>query len=138
MDKPESAKMGRPQKTFDFNVFEGLCRLQCTLVEIAGVMGVSEDTVERRCKSEYEATFAEVLKQKGADGRVSIRRAQMRLAESGNPVMLIWLGKQYLSQSDKVQIDVNKLDSDIERELAAITAGSQANLAGEVESETVN
>jgi hypothetical protein len=39
---------------------------------------------------------------------------------------------------DRVTIDVNKLDSDIERELAAITTGSQTGITGEAESETVN
>jgi hypothetical protein len=39
---------------------------------------------------------------------------------------------------DRVTIDVNQLDSDIERELAAITAGSQTAALGEAESETVN
>lgn len=39
---------------------------------------------------------------------------------------------------DKIQIDVNKLDSDIERELAIITSGSQASITGEAESESVN
>lgn len=39
---------------------------------------------------------------------------------------------------DKITIDVNKLDSDIERELAALTAGSQRSIIGEVESKADN
>lgn len=39
---------------------------------------------------------------------------------------------------DKIQIDVNKLDADIERELALIAAGRQASSSGEVESEAIN
>ena len=39
----------------------------------------------------------------------------------------------YGKMTDKVQIDVNKLDSDIERELALITAGSEAGSAREAE-----
>lgn len=39
---------------------------------------------------------------------------------------------------DKITIDVNKLDADIERELALIAAGRQADTADEVESESVN
>ena len=39
---------------------------------------------------------------------------------------------------DKITIDVKQLDSDIERELAAITAGSQTNITSEAESETIN
>jgi hypothetical protein len=32
--------------------------------------------------------------------KVSLRRAQLKLALSGNAVMLIWLGKNLLLQSD--------------------------------------
>lgn len=39
---------------------------------------------------------------------------------------------------DKITIDVKQLDSDIERELALLTAGSQASIVGSSESEQVN
>lgn len=39
---------------------------------------------------------------------------------------------------DKITIDVNQLDSDIERELAQLTAGGQAITSGEAESEAIN
>ena len=133
----EPAKMGRPPKPFDVNIFEGLCYIQCTLTEISGVMGLSDDTIERRCKELYGATFAEVFKDKRAGGLISLRRAQFRLAET-NATMGIWLGKQYLDQKDKLEVDVRKLDSDIERELALLTSGSETVAAGETESETVN
>jgi hypothetical protein len=132
------AKMGRPVKEIDFSLFESLCEIQCTLVEIAGVLKVSEDTIERRCKEHYQETFAESFKKLSAPGLISLRRAQMKTALDGNPTMQIWLGKQLLGQNDKLTIDVNKLDSDIERELAAITTGSQSTLTGEAESEAIN
>lgn len=50
---------------------------------------------------------------------MSLRRAQMKLAESGNATMLIWCGKQYLGQTDKVEID-HRIASDIESELARL------------------
>lgn len=99
-EKAEPKKMGRPQKSIDFKVFEGLCQLQATLVEIASALGVSEDTVERRCKEHYGVTFAEVFRQKRAGGLISLRRSQFKMAET-NPAMAIWLGKQYLGQADK-------------------------------------
>jgi len=40
--------------------------------------------------------------------------------------------------TDKVQIDVNQLDADIERELALFGTGSEGTASGETESETVN
>ena len=39
------------------------------------------------------------------NGKISLRRSQLKLADSGNCTMNIWLGKQYLGQTDKVESD---------------------------------
>lgn len=98
--------MGRPKIKIDKDNFEKLCSIQCTLVEIAGFFDCSEDTIERFCKEEYEETFAEVFKKKSAKGKISLRRSQFKLADSGNASMLIWLGKQYLGQAEKQEISM--------------------------------
>lgn len=100
-----SKKMGRPIKEIDSTEFEKLCALQCTEVEIAGWFSVSVDTIERWCKREYKMTFAEIYRQKRQKGAISLRRLQWQSAEKGNVVMQIFLGKQYLGQSDKMEID---------------------------------
>lgn len=92
--------MGRPAIEIDKNHFESLCGLQCTLPEIADFFSCSEDTIERWCRRTYNDSFAEVFKKKSGKGRISIRRAQFKLAEK-NASMAIWLGKNYLGQSDE-------------------------------------
>jgi hypothetical protein len=94
-------KGGRPRKEIDQHYFEGLCEIQCTLEDIAHVLHVSEDTIERWCERTYELGFADTFKKFSATGKTSLRRYQFDLAKKGNPTMLIWLGKQYLGQSDK-------------------------------------
>lgn len=96
------AKMGRPKKVIDKKQFEGMCAIFCTLNEIAGLFDCSEDTIERWCKRTYKETFAEVYKKKSAMGKMSLRRVQYETAMSGNTSLMIWLGKQYLGQSDKL------------------------------------
>lgn len=93
--------MARPRIEIDEKNFESLCGLQCTLTEIADFFGCSEDTIERWCKRNYNLNFAETFKKHSGKGRISLRRAQFRLAEK-NASMAIWLGKQYLGQSDSV------------------------------------
>ena len=94
-------KGGRPRKEIDQTYFEGLCEIQCTLEEISSVLKVSEDTVERWCKRTYELGFADAYKKFSATGKTSLRRSQFNVALQGNPTLLIWLGKQYLGQTDK-------------------------------------
>jgi hypothetical protein len=82
----------------DLAELEKLCQLQCTDEEIGAWFGVSTRTVERRRK---EPKFAEVMARGRAKGRISVRRAQMRLLEQGNATMGVWLGKQLLGQTDQ-------------------------------------
>lgn len=103
--------MARPRKQIDQTQFEKLCGLQCTLEEICGFFGVTDKTLDGWCKRTYKASFSEVFKQKRGAGKISLRRAQFRLAEK-NANMAIWLGKQYLGQRDEVNLSMDKHEPD--------------------------
>ena len=94
-------KTGRPKIEVNFAEVDKLCQIQCTGEEIASFFGISYDTLERRCKEQFKMSLAEYIKEKSAKGKSSLRRLQWKAAMSGNVTMLIWLGKQYLGQSDK-------------------------------------
>lgn len=94
---------GRPKIEIDFETVKKLCKIQCTLEEIAGYLDCSEDTVERRVEEVYGMKFADFFKRHSAGGKMSLRRKQFDSAMGGNTALLIFLGKQYLGQSDKVE-----------------------------------
>ena len=98
------ARTGRPKKEIDLDNFKKLCGMQCTLAEIAGFFDCSEDTIERWCKREFKTTFAEVYKVHSASGKITLRRAQFKLAEK-SAAMAIFLGKQYLGQKDTIEVE---------------------------------
>lgn len=93
---------GRKRIEIDETMFKRLCKLFCTKEEIAGVFDCSEDTIERWCKRTYGLNFAEVYKKESAAGKISLRRAQFKLAEK-NASMAIFLGKNYLGQTDRYE-----------------------------------
>lgn len=95
-------KGGRPKKELDERQIRELARIHCTMEEIAAVMGCSVDTLERR--------FADTIKEERNFGKSSLRRWQFKAASGGNSALLIWLGKQYLGQRDKEDIDLNSKD----------------------------
>jgi hypothetical protein len=99
-------KGGRKRIPIDQKVFENLCSIQCTLAEIAAVIGCSEDTVERWCVRTYKEGFAETYKKKSQKGKASLRRLQFKHAET-NPTMAIWLGKQWLGQRDQMEVEAS-------------------------------
>lgn len=99
------SKGGRPVKEINQEQLDKLCAMQCTEEEIAGWFDVSVDTIERRVVEMTGVGFAEYFKTKRGKGNVSLRRKQMQVALGGNVTMLIWLGKQYLGQRDKQEIE---------------------------------
>lgn len=92
--------MARPLKQIPQKEFENLCALQCTKEEICGFFEVTDKTLENWCKRTYNAGFSDVFKQKRGTGKISLRRYQFQLAKN-NANMAIFLGKNYLGQSDK-------------------------------------
>ena len=72
----------------------------CTQQEIASVLEVSTKTLQR------DPEFCRIYNIGIQCGKMSLRRYQMKLAEK-NPQMAIWLGKQYLKQTDKIETQQN-------------------------------
>lgn len=110
--------MARPRIEIDKEQFEKLCSLQCALVEFASFFNCSEDTIERWCQRTYKQDFAEVFALKRGVGKISLRRAQFRMAET-NASMAIWLGKQYLGQTEKQEVTIATQDDDTIRAMDA-------------------
>ena len=95
---------GRKPVPIDLIELEKLCVLQATNAEIAAWFECSERTIEKRSK---EPEIAEAMARGKGKGRLSIRRAQMKLLEKGNATMGVWLGKQYLGQRDVTPIELS-------------------------------
>lgn len=95
--------MARPKKDIDKKQFENLCGLHCTKQEICDWFDLTDKTLDRWCKETYRKSFSEIYKQKKSNGNLSLRRKQMEVALSGNVSMLIFLGKNYLGQTDKIE-----------------------------------
>lgn len=86
--------MARPHKPVDEQKLDLLASLGLTIAEMAAVLDVSEDTLQRN--------YGEVMRVGKEKCRASIRRKQFELAMAGNATMLIWLGKQMLGQKERI------------------------------------
>lgn len=113
-------KTGRPVSTWserDIEQFKSLCAIFCTEAEICSVMGVSDKTLVRlinrylyediighkQGKNDPPVTFIEAFERYSATGKASLRREQFKVAKEGSTTMLIWLGKQHLNQSERIE-----------------------------------
>lgn len=108
----------------DMVELEKLAMMQCTDEEIAAWFGVTTRTIERRRKAKV---FQEAMERGKAKGRVSMRRMQLRLLEQGNATMGVWLGKQYLGQTDEV---THHVQGNVENSMFVIAPRISVNIAG--------
>ena len=84
----------------DWKTVDKLLAIFCTGEEVAGFLNISYDTLQRRCKEDKQTAFADYSKLKRGTGKASLRKKQWLLADT-NPAMAIFLGKNYLEQSDR-------------------------------------
>lgn len=99
-------KRGRKQghgQSIKKEQFEELCKIFCTKEETLAVLGVCETTLNSWVKETYEGkNYQEVAESFRDCGKASLRRIQIDLAKKSSAVA-IWLGKQYLGQTDKME-----------------------------------
>jgi len=76
---------------FDADVYK-LAAMGCSNAEIARWFDIDKNTLDYN--------FATILAKGREDLKHSLRKAQIKLALSGNATMLIWLGKNILNQQE--------------------------------------
>ena len=85
--------MARPKKyNIDTEEVQKLAKYGMTNVEIADFFGCDESLIRK--------SYSEYLTKGRAKMKLRLRQLQWKSAEKGNAVMLIWLCKQILGQSD--------------------------------------
>ncbi len=89
--------MARPRKQIDQAIVERLANRQASSPMIAAVVGCSTRTLKRR--------FGRHLPLWREAGKTLIINAQWEAMERGNLIAAIFLGKQYLGQAEKHEID---------------------------------
>ena len=95
--------MARPRVEIDWDDFDKLCGLQCTLDEIAAWFDCTKQTIRNAVRHAKGEGFLTYHAKKAQFGKASLRRAQYQSATGGNVTMQIWLGKQWLAQTDKIE-----------------------------------
>jgi len=91
--------MGRPPKQIDWNLFEDLCKIQCSQQEIANMLHINRETLRIRAKDHYKEDYQAIFERFSDGGKVGLRRTQLKLAQR-HAGMAIFLGKNWLGQKD--------------------------------------
>ena len=88
--------MARPKK-YDIKgeQVQKLAQYGCTNIEIAGYFGCDESLIRH--------SYSEFLIKGRSEQKMRLRQLQWNSAERGNIVMQIFLGKNLLGQTDKIE-----------------------------------
>lgn len=108
--------MARPSKMTDkalrdrlkdvklVNLFESLMGIPFVTSEaVADILKIEKDTLVRWIKKSYGVNFADLREAKRETLKLKLAGKQFEMALNGSVPMAIWLGKQYLGQSDKLE-----------------------------------
>lgn len=93
--KKTEATTGRPKKDIDEKQVFQLASINCSYAEIAAVVGCDSSTLTRR--------FAQAIEKGRESGKMSLKRKMWETAMGGNVTMMIWLSKQMLGYTEKVE-----------------------------------
>ena len=94
-------KPGRPKAPIDWEEVGKYLEAQCMGSEIAGKLGIDEETLYNRCKTDNNMGFSEFSRIKKSAGQSMLRASMYADAMSGDKTMKIWLSKQYLGMKDR-------------------------------------
>lgn len=112
----------------NWKIVDDLLTAGCSGVEIAGNLGINKDTLYDRLAEEKGRPFSEYSVEKRSKGQSLLRAQQfakaMGISKNGDNMMLIWLGKNRLDQTDapKQDISLNETNIDQTLELAKLKA----------------
>jgi hypothetical protein len=97
-------KKGRPKLEFDLKRVEDMASCHATYQELADAFGCHYDTISSLMKDDKSSFFG-AYKKGMTRFKNGLRRKQLECANQLNATMLIWLGKNYLDQSDLKEIE---------------------------------
>lgn len=105
MAKPPTKKTAKIP--IDWNGVGKYLQAGCSGVEVAGLLGIHENTLYLRCKQDQQMDFVAFRAQKQAHGDGLLKTKQFESAMKGDKTMLVWLGKQRLGQTEKQQVETS-------------------------------
>jgi AraC-like DNA-binding protein len=91
-------KTGYKAKNIDPDKVQMLATFGCSITEIARFFAVDESTIRNKFRDEIQVGKEQM--------KIKLRQLQWKHAENGNTALLIFLGKQYLGQSEKNEVEM--------------------------------
>lgn len=103
-EEKKKSKVGRKKLKIDWDRVDRSLIAGSNGVQVAAMLGVHPETLYDKCLQDKKVYFSDYMQQKRQEGNDILLGKQFELAKGGDKMMLIWLGKNRLDQSDKKEI----------------------------------
>lgn len=94
-------------KPIDWKKVENLIVHGCSGVQIAATLGMHPETLYDRCLKENKRHYSEYSHEFWEKGNAQLHAKQFQMAMKGDKTLMVWLGKNRLKQSDKIESTVD-------------------------------
>lgn len=96
----EQRRGGRQRRPVDKELIFKLAAIHCSNREIASIVGIHIDSLQR--------FYKDIIQAGKESGKGKLRRKMWEQALNGNITMMIWLSKQHLGMADNVLVSDDK------------------------------
>jgi hypothetical protein len=102
--------MARTKKAYSaemsWQALDALCQYSPTLKYCAEYLAVSEDTIEKRIRDEFDCTFSEYREMKAQKVVLKLKEKAVKMALDGNPMMIKYVLGNLSDWREKVESNV--------------------------------
>ena len=107
-EKPKRKQNGgRKPIPIDWKKVQNLIIHGCSGAQCAAQLGISAHTLYDRCKKELQRDFSDFWYEYWEKGNAQLQAKQFQMAMKGDKTLLVWLGKNRLKQTDKIESTVD-------------------------------
>ena len=107
-EKNTKKRIGCGLVEIDRKLVNEMIREQLSIRAIADIIGVDEKTIRNRFSAYLTKRKSKAIRERVAN-RIKLRQAQWTLAiDKQNAIMQVWLGKNELGQTDKIETTENR------------------------------
>lgn len=119
---------GRTPREIDWKRVDELLEAGCLGTEVASHFGLSGDRFYDRVREKFGINFTQYASEKRQKGDSCLRERQYKKALTGDNMMLIWLGKNRLGQSDHQEKEKAPNDTAIDNQHLVLKLTHENNI----------
>lgn len=103
-------RVGAPEKPVNMEVLSALCQRAASKRACSAIMEISEDTIEKAIRKQFDQTFTEYRDKRMDTTRVKLQEKAIDRALSGSDTMLIFALKNICKWKDRHEDTLEELE----------------------------